>query len=110
MSVSATSASPASSSRSFTLLDPALTTRTRMPSGTRPRPVADLGGVVADLARVAPQPQALVDHLLAEPGRTRTESRRPVDHVDDEVEAVHVVEHHHVERRRRRALLLVAAD
>ena len=39
---------------------------------------------------------------LAEPGHA-------VDHVDDEVEAVEVVQHHHVERRRRRALLLVAA-
>jgi len=52
--------------------------------------------------------QALVDHRLAQVRRAFSQPRHAVDDVDDEVEAVHVVEHDHVERRRRGALLLVA--
>ena len=61
------------------------------------------------LARVGAVAQSLVDHLLAQVGGALAERGYAIDHVDDEVEAVEVVEHHHVERRRRRALLLVAA-
>ena len=43
------------------------------------------------------------------PAARCAEAGHPVDHVHDEVVAVHVVEHDHVERRRGRALLLVAA-
>ena len=49
-------------------------------------------------------------HLLAEPARLIGEARHAVNDVDDEMEAVEIVEHHHVERRGRGAFLLVAAD
>ena len=73
------------------------------------RPVADLGVVVAVLARPRPRLEPPVDHLLPEVRGPRRQAGHAVDHVDDEVEPVEVVEHDHVERRRRRALLLVAA-
>src|SRR6185295_8842859 len=74
MSASARSASPGPSSRSFRLLEPALTTRTRKPprSGGE-RPVAHVGHVVADLARVLTVTEALVDHVLAQLRRARAE-------------------------------------
>ena len=42
--------------------------------------------------------------------RRGTERRHAVDHIDDEVVAIEVVEHDHVEGRGRRAFLLVSAD
>ena len=74
---------PASSTRSLRLLDPALTTRTRNAprSARRQHPVAHVGAVVAELARVGAVAQALVDHVLAqlrrplaEPGTRSTTS------------------------------------
>ena len=70
------SSSPAPSSRSLRLLDPALTTRTRTGSAARQHPVADLGRVVAVLARVAraragarrPSPGAARGRALPSPG------------------------------------------
>ena len=41
---------------------------------------------------------------------TLTEARHPVDHIHDEVVAIHVVEHQNVEGSRGRPLFLVAAD
>ena len=75
----------------------------------RPGPVAHLGRILAFGARVGAAAEPLVDHPLAQLGGVRAECRDAVDHVDDEVETVEIVEHDHVERRRRRALLLVAA-
>src|SRR5581483_4462759 len=98
-----------SSSRteSLRLDDPALTTRTRTSVGPGPR--AYCGRVLAFLARVGAGADAFVCHVLAELGGVRHEARHAVDHVDDQVEAVEVVEHDHVERRGGRALLLVPA-
>src|SRR4051794_11461545 len=96
-----------SSSDSFSVLEPALTTRTRSP--TRPDPVLHLRQVVADLADVVPVPVALVDHLLVDERGLPAEPVYPVDHVHHEVVAVEVVHHHHVERGRRGALFDVAA-
>src|SRR5215467_6440448 len=51
----------------------------------------------------------LVHHGLSQHGGPTGESRYPVDHVDDEVEPIHVVADQHVERRGRGAFLLVPA-
>src|SRR5262249_10682503 len=99
--------SSASTTDSLRLVEPALTTR--MPPLIRPDPVADLGIVLAVLARVGARADPAVAHLLAQAAARLGEARDTVDHVHDEVEAVEVVEHDHVERRRGRALLLVAA-
>src|SRR3954454_15709778 len=107
---SAAAAPPSPTSASFRLVEPALTTRT---AATRrsggPGPVADLRRVLAALTAVRTRLEPPVDHLLAHMVGLPREPGQPVDHVDDEVEAVEVVEHDHVERRRRRAFLLVAA-
>src|SRR5688572_27281089 len=95
---------------SFRLVEPALTTRTAPTYSERPGPVADLGFVVAVLARVDTGPQPPIHQLLPELRGPRTEAGDAIDHVHDEVEAVEVVEHDDVEGRRRRALLLVATD
>ncbi len=42
-------------------------------------------------------------------GRVITQFGHPVDHVRDQMEAVHIVAHDHVERRRRSAFFFVAA-
>src|SRR6476661_6044103 len=96
---------------SLTLVEPAFTTRTRlMPCvSALPGPVADRRVVLAVLSRVRASTQAGVVHLLADVAGPAAEPRHPVDHVDDEMEPVEVVQHHHVERRRRRSFLLVAA-
>ena len=60
------------------------------------------------LAGVLPGRQTLVLHLLAQRGVAVAEGGHPVDHVDDEVVSVQIVEHHHVERGGGGALLLVA--
>src|SRR6185437_8684601 len=107
---SATEAPSSPTTDSFRLVEPALTTRTaptRRSGG--PGPLADLRRVLAVLAAVRTRLEPPVDHLLAHVVGLAREPREPVDRVDDEVEAVEVVEHDHVERRRRRALLLVAA-
>ena len=71
----ATTASAASRTRSLRLLDPALTTRIRLPASDRaaspaaaslrPRPVRDLGRVLALEPRVGPALEPPVDHQLA---------------------------------------------
>ena len=53
--------------------------------------------------------QARVLHLLTNVSCPAAEPRNAVDHVNDEMEPVEVVEHHHVERGRRGAFLFVAA-
>ena len=71
-------ASSGPSRRSLRLLEPALTTRTRTSAvgrPVRPGPVADLGRVLAVLARVRAVAQALVDHLLAQVRGARRRAR-----------------------------------
>ena len=68
----------------------------------------DPGHVVALHPRVRPGLEPAVGHQLAHVPGARRQARHPVDHVHDQVEAVHVVEHHHVERRGGGALFLVA--
>src|SRR3954471_22331179 len=84
-SPSKTTSSSAASRRTFRLLEPALTTRTRTPLRAGPRPVARVGRVVADRPRIGPVPQPLVDHALPQPGRPRAEAGHPVDHVHHQV-------------------------
>src|SRR5262249_54731534 len=112
-SVDATTRSAGSSTRSFRLLDPALTTSTRIESArssVRPGPAADRRVVLAVLPGVGAGPHPQVAHQLPDVAGPGGQPRHPVDHVPDQVEAVHVVQHHHVERRGGGALLLVAAD
>src|SRR5438552_16828184 len=90
-------------------LDPALRTRTRN-ALVGPNPGGEIGRVMAVVARVLPAAQPPVDHLLPDMSRRGTERRHAVDHIDDEVVAIEVVEHDHVEGRGRRAFLLVSAD
>src|SRR5919201_4735493 len=74
-------------------------------SAVRPRPVADLGRVLApppDVRLVLDQPVA--ERLLGVRGDV-AERGHPVDDVHRQVVAVHVVAYHHVERRSRGALL-----
>src|SRR2546423_15488758 len=105
---SASTSSSGPSRRSLRLEEPALTTRTRTRRLPAPGPVANLGQILAVLARPGPGDHAFVGHVLAEPGSPLAEVRHAIDHVHHQMEAVEVVEHHHVEGRRRRALLLVA--
>ena len=103
-------ASASSSTRSFRLLEPALTTR--ISAISRPRPVRAISGAsspVLSACRRARSSRSSTISWRTWPARL-AEARHAVDDVDDEVEAVEVVEHDHVERRRGRALLLVAAD
>src|SRR5438309_3514132 len=95
----------ASTTESFRLVEPALTTRTAL---IRPDPVADLRIVLAVLARVGACADSAVAHLLAQPARGFGKPGDAVDHVHDQVEPIEVVQHDHVERRRGGALLLVA--
>src|SRR5674476_670762 len=90
--------SSGSSTRSFRLLDPALTTRMRIGSSgsVRPGPGPDLGRVLALHARVRPRHQAPVDHQLANVRGPWPQARHAVNHVHHEVEPVEVVEHDHV--------------
>ena len=101
--------SSASSSRSFRLLEPALTTSTRSrvspARSSRGRP-----GGSSPCSRVYARWRRRSSTMCwRSAGGARREAGHAVDDVDDEVEAVEVVEHDHVERRGRRALLLVAA-
>ena len=104
------SSSPAPSSRSLRLLEPALTTRTR--TALRP-PAASSRGRRAGRrrARACTRGARRRSSTISwrSPAARCAEAGHPVDHVHDQVEAVDVVEHDHVERRRGRALLLVAA-
>src|SRR5918995_3154326 len=87
--------------RSFRLLEPALTTRTRtmlLESG-RPGPFADARDVLAVLPRVRTSGDPAVDHELPDVRGSRSESGNAVDHVHDQMKAVQVVPHHYVERR-----------
>src|SRR5579875_2865791 len=125
--------SDSSSRRSLRLLDPALTTRMRaglmwlLACGrgrrgcgpgpwlrawplVRPCPVADLGIVLAVGARVGAGGEALAGHELAQVAGPGDQARCPVDDVDDQMEAVQVVEHDHVEGGGGGAFFLVAAD
>src|SRR6266545_4480764 len=100
-----------SSTRSFRLLEPALTTRIRIGAALlAPGPAADLGGVLPVLAGVGAAGHPPVGHQLAHVAGAGRQPGHPVDDVHDQVEAVQVVQHHHVERRGGGALLLVAAD
>ena len=47
------------------------------------------------LARVCPAADPGVDHLLAQMRRSLAEPGHAVDHVDDQMEAVEIVQHHH---------------
>ena len=59
--------SPSPTRCSLRLVEPAFTTRTSpTPRSVRPRPVADVGRVIAVLARVGTVADAGVDHLLAQ--------------------------------------------
>src|SRR5207248_11675150 len=90
-------ASPSgSTTESFRLVEPALTTRTVL---IRPDPVANLGIVLAMLARVGACANPAVAHLLAQRARGLGQAGHAVDHVHEQVEPVEVVQHHHVERR-----------
>src|SRR5882762_1551102 len=108
----------------FRLLDPALSRSTRTSDVVRlgraapypgrpvfaPAPVADLGHVLAVLLDVALVLAQLAAHRPLEIGGARAELRHALDHVQNEMEAIEIVQHHHVERRRGRPLLLEAAD
>src|ERR1700728_2371041 len=78
--------------------------------GPTPAPLVDLGWILAVLAAVATGFEAGVDHLLTEGRGLGFEAGNPVQHIDDEMEPIEVVEHHHVERGRCRAFLLVPAN
>ena len=62
------------------------------------------------LVDVVPMFDERVADGLLRVGGARTELRQAVNHVLDEMEAVHLVQYNHVERRRRGAFLLVTAD
>jgi hypothetical protein len=49
------------------------------------------------VARPGSRPEPRVDHFLTQAGSSGTERRHPVDHIDDQLVAVEVVEHHYVE-------------
>ena len=61
-----------------------------------PDPVADLGIVLAVHAGVGASLESTIDHFLAEVGRVGSDTRNAIDHVDDEVIAIEVVQHGHV--------------
>src|SRR5436309_14394980 len=112
MSCSPSTWSRLPSTRSLRLLEPALTTSTRIrPSSAsaRPRPIAHLGHVLAEFVRVLDVSGARVDHLLPDRGGAGAEPGNTIDHVDYQVEAIHVVEHNHVKRCRDGSFFLVAA-
>ena len=100
-------ASSGPSSRSLSVLEPALTTRIR-PAGVGHAQFA-ISGAVLSLERVYARAWTACRPSVAHVAGLRREPGHPVDDVHHEVEPVEVVEHDHVERRRGRALLLVAA-
>ena len=61
------------------------------------------------LAGVHPRGESGVDHALPQHGGATGQSVDPVDDIDDQMEAVQIVEHHHVEGCRRGAAFLEAA-
>src|SRR5450755_3413056 len=75
-----------------------------------PPPVGDLWRILAVLAPVASGVEAGINHLLAQGSGARLQPRYPVEHVNDEVKPVEVVEHHHVKGGGRGSLLLVSPD
>ncbi len=81
----------------------------RLHASERPGPVADVRVVVAVRARVRASFEASVLHCLPEVGGVCGEPRHAIDDVDDQMEAIEIVEHDHVERRRRRPFFLVSA-
>src|SRR3954452_7621216 len=89
---------PSTTSRSFNEVDPAFTVRIRTGSSL-PTPARHLGDVFAVVPRPHARPKPGVDHLLAEISNAFPEHGYAVDHVEDEVVAIEVVEHHHVEWR-----------
>src|SRR5437764_511131 len=112
MSCAASTWSRLPSTRSLRLLEPALTTSTRIrpaSASARPRPIAHLGHVLAEFVRVLDVSGARVDHLLTDRRNAGSEPGHTIDHVHDKVEAIHVVEHNHVKRRRDGSFFLVAA-
>ena len=80
------------------------------PSATRPSQIQSrTSGMSSPTSRVYARWRSRSSAISCRSAAARREAGDAVDHVDDEVEAVEVVQHDHVERRRRRALLLVAA-
>src|SRR5580658_2811519 len=75
----------------------------------QPTPTGDLGWVLTVHSPIATSVQSSVNHLLAQCRRGGFEAGDPIEHVNDEMEPVEVVEHHHVEGCRRGSLLLVPA-
>ena len=110
-----------SSSRSLSVLEPALTTRTRTARtrGVRPCPLerptlAARSSRARRACRRRPRGCRRGGACARRPspgagGGALAEAGHAVDDVHDQVEAVEVVEHDHVEGRGRGALLLVAA-
>src|SRR5690349_21374546 len=85
----------------FSVAEPAFRTSTRRPligpGSVRPGPVADLGGVLAELTGVGTGAETGVDQVLSECGLRRSQARHPIDDIDGEMEPVEVVAHDHVE-------------
>src|SRR5205823_912160 len=108
---SSSEAPPSSTAESFRLVEPALTTRTRLTRrSVLPGPAAHDRVVFAVLAGVCARAEASILHLLTDVSRPASESRNAVDHVDDEMEPIEVVQHDHVERRGGCPFLLVPAN
>jgi len=80
------------------------------PPSAGPLPIADFGQVLAVLAYVLLVLEQLLSELLLHVEALLAGLRQAIDGVDDEMEAVQIVQHRHVERGRDRALFLVAAD
>src|SRR4051812_10944710 len=72
----------------------------------RPDPVPNGRHVVAEFADVLAVLDEFVAHVLLYVRVARGEAGDAFDHVDDQVEAIEIVEHGHVEWRRGRPLLL----
>src|ERR1035437_5377149 len=108
-SAAAVTRSSSSRSRSFRLVDPALTTSIRM-ALVGPGPAADLRIILAGRARVGASKQTPVAHLLPNVSGPGGQTGHPVDHVHHQVETIQVIQHDHVKWRGGGALLLVPAD
>ena len=82
---------------------------TRLPAASYGHDHPLTSGWSSPCSRVQAGPPVARRPSAAPAGLPRRQPRHPVDDVDDEAEAVEVVEHHHVERRRGGALLLEPA-
>ena len=103
--------SSSSTTRSLRLVEPGVDDEDRGSRASSGQVQSRISGSSSPCSRV--YARAREPRVRPSPGegarRSVAKSGHAVDHVDDEVEAVEVVEHDHVERRRRRALFLVAA-